>query len=213
MIAVIVGATGLVGSELVLRLLEDADITQVISLARRTLGIDSKKLKEIVVRSLDEMAAHRAELKGELYFCCLGTTIKSAGSKENFKKIDFEAIFDFGKIAKSHRAKSFSLISASGANPRSKIFYSRVKGETELSLKELDLNRLVIWRPGLLVGDRHEFRLGERLLVAAARRLGPRLPQAIARRALTPVGHLAIRILAEGKKSEPASVILEPADI
>ena len=213
MIAVIVGATGLVGSDLVVKLLDDSNITQVISLARRKLGLDSSKLKEIVVRGLDEMASHRQELKGDLYFCCLGTTIKAAGSKENFKKIDFDAVFDFGKIAKSHKAKSFSLISASGANSRSKIFYSRVKGETELSLRELDLNRLVIWRPALLVGDRHEFRLSEKLLVAVGKKLGPHLPEALAKRALTPVEHLSFRAAEEGKKTAPGTFIFEPAQI
>lgn len=213
MIAVIVGATGLVGSELVVQLLEETQITKVISLARRRLGIENSKLHEIVVRNLEEMAEHRSELKGDLYFCCLGTTIKNAGSKEKFKKVDFDAIFDFGKIAKSHRAKSFSLVSASGANARSPIFYSRTKGETELSLKELDLNRLLIWRPGLLMGDRHEFRFGERILVSVFEKVGPRLPKRLTQKFLTPVGRLAKRIREQGISTNPGTFTFEPADI
>jgi uncharacterized protein YbjT (DUF2867 family) len=213
MVAVIVGATGLVGSELVLKLLESSSITKVISMARRRLGIENSKLHEIVVRNIEEMGQHRADLKGDFYFCCLGTTMKTAGNKENFKKIDFEAIFDFGKIAKSHKAKSFSLVSASGANSRSPIFYSRTKGETELCLKELDFHRLVIWRPGLLMGDRHEFRLSEKILVSLFDKIGPRLPKKISRRFLSPVDHLAHRMLEQGLQTTPGTFTFEPQQI
>lgn len=115
MTAVIIGATGLTGSFLVRRLLDDPAITEVISVSRRSLNIANAKLTEVLVRNLAALPAVAAKLRGEIYFCCLGTTIGAAGSKENFTKVDYAAIVEFAKIAKGQDAKSFALVSAMGA--------------------------------------------------------------------------------------------------
>lgn len=116
MIAVIAGASGLVGSELLKLLLNDPTVTQVVAVGRRSPGVSSSKLKEVLVKDLSEFPAVADSLKGDVYFSCLGTTIKTAGSQEAFCKIDFQAIADFGLVAKQNGARAFVLISATGAD-------------------------------------------------------------------------------------------------
>ncbi len=163
MIAILIGGTGLTGSSLARELLADPAVTKVISISRKSLEISSPKLIEVLISDLAELPSIESKIRGELYFCCLGTTIKTAGSKENFEKVDHAAIVAFAKIARAHDAKSFALISAMGANADSMIFYNRVKGRTEKDVRALGLRSLIIFRPALLVGPRHEFRLAERI--------------------------------------------------
>ncbi|WP_040670540.1 Rossmann-fold NAD(P)-binding domain-containing protein, partial [Nitritalea halalkaliphila] len=100
-------------------------------------------------------------------FCALGTTIKQAGSQEKFRQIDQTFVLDFGKLCLRLGAKTFSYVSALGADHRSKVFYNRIKGETEAKLKELGFPHLLLHRPSLLLGDRDEFRFGESLAMYA----------------------------------------------
>jgi uncharacterized protein YbjT (DUF2867 family) len=110
MIATIIGSTGLIGSLLVRKLLDDPAIKKVISIARRPPEISSPKLTEVLVRNLAELLVLASTVCGELYFCCFGATIKVAGSKENFEKVDHHAVVAFAKIAKAamqHHSRSF----------------------------------------------------------------------------------------------------------
>ena len=125
MIAALIGGTGLTGSFLVRQLLADSAITKVISISRKSLKIANAKLTEVVVSDLSALASIESKIRGDLYFCCLGTTIKAAGSQENFEKVDHAAIVAFAQIAKAHDARSFTLVSAMGANPSSMFFYNR----------------------------------------------------------------------------------------
>ncbi len=170
MTAVITGGTGLTGTFLVRQLLADPAITRVISVSRKPLNLSNAKLREVLVSDLADISSISQELRGELYFCCLGTTIRAAGSKENFEKVDHAAIVAFAKIAKAHDARAFVLVSAMGANAKSMFFYNRVKGRTENDVRALGLRSLIIFRPALLVGPRQEFRLAESI---AARTLVP----------------------------------------
>lgn len=197
MIAVIAGATGLVGSFVVQKLIENPQFSKVISISRKPTGHKNVKLQEILITDLLELSRYSEALNGEIYFCCLGTTIKDAGSKEKFEKIDFQAIIDFGRIAQAHHAKSFVLISAMGADTRSMIFYNQVKGRTEQELKSLRLKRLVIFQPGLLMGDRKAFRLGEKVMISAFNKLSPLIPENILRIIATDSERLADRMIAE----------------
>lgn len=213
MIAVIIGATGLVGSLLLEKLLMDPEIHRVISISRRSIprpsGPLGGKLKEVLVSDLSELSVHQAELQGDLYFCCLGTTTKNAGSQENFRKVDYQAVVEFGKIAQAHQAKSLTVISASGANAQSLIFYNRVKGETEAALRDLHLQRLVIFRPGLLIGERKEFRMAEKIFTNLYKVLTPILPPSFQAAVATSAVVLASRMLAEGKRISPALEVIE----
>src|SRR4051794_13517501 len=137
--------------------------------------------------------------RGALYFCCLGTTINAAGSKENFEKVDHAAIVAFARIAKAHDAKSFTLVSAVGANAGSIFFYNRIKGRTEDDVSALGLRSLIILRAALLVGSRPEFRLAESIVTKTLMPFAPIIPVRAQKSLITQAEILAARMLAEGK--------------
>jgi uncharacterized protein YbjT (DUF2867 family) len=210
MIATLIGGTGLTGSFLVRQLLADSAITKVISVSRKSLNISNAKLTEVLVSDLAELPSIESRIRGEIYLCFLGTTIKTAGSKENFEKVDHAAIVTFAKISKAHDAKSFTLVSAMGANASSMFFYNQVKGRTEKDVKALGLRSLIIFKPALLVGPRHEFRLAERIATKTLVPLSQLLPTRTQKSLITEVETLATRMLAEGKAA-PGGVHVIPA--
>ena len=159
-IALVAGATGLVGSHLVDILLKSPEYTKVISFVRSDSGVKHEKLDERII-SFEEMKLLPHEEIDDV-FCCLGTTIKKAKTKHAFKKVDYEYPVQLGKLGKAHGAKQYLVISSIGANPGSPFFYSQVKGNLEHELKNLHYPSLHIFRPSLLLGDRQEFRLGEK---------------------------------------------------
>jgi uncharacterized protein YbjT (DUF2867 family) len=199
MTATLIGGTGLTGSFLIRQLLADSTITGVISVSRKPLNSQNAKLTEVPISDLAELPSIEAKIRGEIYFCCLGTTIKAAGSKENFEKVDHDAIVAFAKIAKVHDAKSFTLVSAMGANANSMFFYNRVKGRTELDVKALGLRSLTIFRPALLVGPRHEWRLAESIAANTLVPLSKLLPTRIQKSLITKAETLATRMSIDGK--------------
>jgi uncharacterized protein YbjT (DUF2867 family) len=213
MIATIIGSTGLTGSFLVRQLLADSAITEVISISRKSLDLSNAKLTEVLVADLAELASIESKLRGDTYFCCLGTTIKAAGSKENFEKVDHDAIVAFARIAKAHDARSFTLVSAMGANASSRIFYNQVKGRTEADVKALGLRSLVIFRPGLLVGPRREFRLGESIATKTLVPLSRLFPTRIRKSLITEAETLATRMLTEGKAAPVGVHVILAKDI
>jgi len=142
----------------------------VVSLGRKRLDVESPKLMQRVV---DFSALDVAGLAApEVAFCSLGTTIAKAGSQEAFRAVDYDAVLAFARAALAEGARCFVLVSSVGADARSSIFYSRVKGETETALRALGFASLLIAQPSLLLGDRVESRPGERALVIASRFLG-----------------------------------------
>lgn len=213
MIVVLAGASGLVGSALSDRLVADPAVEKVISLARRPSGRRDPKWSEVLVKDLAEMKSRAAELCGDVYFCALGTTIKTAGSQEAFRRIDHRAVVDFGEVAKTNNARAFVLVSASGADAKSFIFYSRVKGETENDLRALGLKGLTIFRPSLLIGERREHRAGEKVFLNLYHALEGVLPTAIRRRFGTDVGVLAEAMLRAGKNPPAQARVVGPAEI
>lgn len=213
MIAVIAGATGLVGHEVITRLLVDDSIEAVISVGRSSTKIESEKLREVLVKDFADLKAVEDELTGDLYFCCLGTTIKKAGSQENFRKIDHDAIVQFGSVAKNKNARAFVLISASGANSKSNFFYNRVKGDTERDLSEMNLPSLSIFRPGLLMGSRSEFRAGEKIAIGLGALFAAVAPTRISRSVLTYVDRLAEHMIATAKVAKPGLSVIEANEI
>ena len=213
MIATLIGGSGLTGSFLVRQLLADPTITKVISVSRKSLNIADAKLTEVLLTDLAELPSVEAKTRGALYFCCLGTTIKAAGSKENFEKIDHAAIVAFAKIAKAHDAKSFTLVSAVGANARSMFFYNQIKGRTEDDVRGLGLRSLIILRPALLVGPRPEFRLAESIVTKMLAPFAPILPVRVRKSLITPAETLATRMLAEAKAVREGVYVIQAKDI
>ena len=180
-VAVVAGANGLVGRELVLRLLRHPVYSRVVALTRRPLGIDNVRLSEVPARfeSLDAALSSTVSEPARLdAYCCLGTTIRAAGSEAAFRTVDHDYVVAFGQWAARHRAHRLVVVSALGADARSAVFYNRVKGETENSLRALAPSSVVILRPSLLDGHRSERRLGESFALALARPLRAVLPAA-----------------------------------
>ena len=158
--ALIAGATGAVGSVL-LELLNDSDqYSEIHCIGRREPHTSGEKIKAHIV-SYDEL--DQLDLKQPIddVFCALGTTIKTAGSVENFKKVDRDYVHQIGKLAQRLNAKTCSVVSAIGANAASSNYYNQTKGEAEALLQSLGLNSLRIFRPSMLHGGRDEFRLKE----------------------------------------------------
>ena len=213
MIATIIGSTGLTGSFLVRQLLTDSAITEVISISRKSLKISNAKLTEVLVSDLAELPSIESKIRGELYFCCLGTTIKTAGSKENFEKVDHAAIVAFARIAKAHDSKSFTLVSALGANASSMFFYNRVKGRTENDVKALGLRSVIIFKPALLVGPRRESRLVDSIAIKTLVPLSRLLPTRTQKSLITEAETLATRMLAEGKAAPAGVHLIRARDI
>ena len=160
--AVLVGCTGLVGKQLMYKLIESQHYDVVIVLVRAELPIKHSKIKQLIV-DFDKLSDFKDQLVADDFFCCLGTTMKKAGSKEAFYKVDYTYCYEFGKIASYNHAKSFNLVSAIGSDSNSKIFYSKVKGQLEQDLEKLNLTTFNIFQPSFLLSNRTEFRLGEKL--------------------------------------------------
>ena len=213
MMATLIGSTGLTGSFLVRKLLADSAITKVTSVSRKSSNIANAKLTEVLVSDLAELPSIESKIRGEIYFCCLGTTIKAAGSKENFEKVDHDAIVAFAKVAKARDARSFTLVSAMGANASSMFFYNQVKGRTEDDVKALELRSLIIFKPALLVGPRHEFRLAERIATKTLVPVSQILPTRTQKMLITEVETLATRMLAEGKSAPVGVHVIRAKDI
>jgi uncharacterized protein YbjT (DUF2867 family) len=168
----LLGATGLVGSKVLQLLLEDPEIQKVHVLGRRPCGVEHLKLQEFI-GPLDEMEKHPEAFQVQSVLCCLGTTIKKVGTQEKFKQVDYEYPMQAARLAQSAGVDSFGVITALGANAKSRVFYNRVKGELEEELKKLKLKKLFIIRPSIIVGSRQEKRFGEGIGIAIAKIIDP----------------------------------------
>jgi len=158
--ALVIGGTGLVGNHLVDQLIISDSFSSVVALVRKKSLEPSNKLKEIVFDFENQDSIDHIK-KAEHVFCCLGTTIKKAGSKPAFKFVDYDIPLLFGKWAEGIGASSYSIVTAMGANPSSIIFYNRIKGLIEEEIKKLKIPTIQIFQPSLIMGKRKEFRAGE----------------------------------------------------
>ena len=174
-VVVVAGASGLVGSALVRALLGDERVTRVICLVRRPLpatarGAHGDKLEERQVPSFEAAALETAMPKDvEDAYCCLGSTIKAAGSQEAFFKVDHDAVEAFARAARAAGARRFLVISSLGADRHSLSFYLRVKGDMEASVARVGFDAAHALRPAILDGERGEHRLGEALGIKVMR--------------------------------------------
>ena len=160
--AVIIGSTGLVGSQLLQQLLVSPRYSKVVSLSRRHLDLSHPKLTSHVIDF--ENLTHYVELfKGDVFFSCLGTTLKQAGSLTAQRKVDFDYQFICAQMAANNGVPHYCLVSSSGANAHSMSRYLKIKGELEQQVKQLGFSRLSILQPSLLVGERSELRMAEKL--------------------------------------------------
>jgi uncharacterized protein YbjT (DUF2867 family) len=160
--AIVIGATGLVGSRLVDKLLKDSRFDKVKVLVRNSTGIANPKLEEHIV-DFDRPETWKKIVAGDVLYSAMGTTLKTAGSKDAQYKIDYTYQHLVAKSAAANNVAKYVLISAAGADVNSKIFYSRMKGELERDIKKLPFETIHIIRPGMLAGARKEVRTGEQL--------------------------------------------------
>lgn len=158
--ALVLGASGLVGTHLVQELIKSSEYGEIHLAVRKSLNLDKPLVYEHII-DFDNMQNDASLFEVDEVFCCLGTTIKKAGTKKAFYVVDFDYPVFAGQMAESKSVKSFHVISAIGADKKSPFFYSRTKGELEEALSSLQLQSLHIYRPSLLLGNRSEFRFGE----------------------------------------------------
>jgi len=155
------GATGLVGGEVLRKALVDPRVERIVVLVRRPLGLSDPKLVEWVSREGDLLEGLERE-RVDAVICCLGTTIRAVGGdRSKFIHVDKDLVLGLGRWSRDQGVGCFAVVSAMGADARSRIFYNRVKGEMEAGLRSIGLPRLAIFRPSILKGGRKEFRLGE----------------------------------------------------
>lgn len=158
--AIVIGASGLVGTEIVKQLSLDADYSLVKLFLRKEIPFAHSKLQQCIV-DFNKLDASSDLIKGDVVFCCMGTTIKVAGSQDAFVRVDYTYVLDFAQFAKRNGIEKFIIVSSLGADKNSSNFYLKVKGDVETDLARLKFKNLIIVRPSMLLGNRKEFRLGE----------------------------------------------------
>lgn len=169
--ALIAGATGLVGRALLDVLLSDDHYDSVSVLVRRTLDMDHNKLSQHVV-DFDKLDHSEGLIAADDVFCCLGTTLQKAGSREAFYRVDFTYPLALANVALQSGASQFILVSALGASKTAPSVYYRVKGEIEETIGQLEFKTVIVIRPSLLLGERDEQRIGESIAKAVLRCFG-----------------------------------------
>jgi uncharacterized protein YbjT (DUF2867 family) len=202
---IILGASGLIGHAVLNQAIENTQIEQIIILVRKSINLKHNKLTEVITdfKNLSEI---NSNVMGDALICCLGTTRKKTPNLQEYKNIDFGLTVEIAKIAKENDVQQIHLISAIGADPKSKIFYNKLKGETEQALIKIDFPQTIIYRPSLLIGKRNEFRLGELIaqklapvfdvfLIGSLKKYHSISAKTIAKAVLN-------RILSEGEKTE-----------
>jgi uncharacterized protein YbjT (DUF2867 family) len=172
----LVGASGLVGSALLKMLLASDAYARVWVLARRELALADARLTARVVE-FERIAELQDFPAVDDVYCCLGTTIKAAGSRAAFRRVDLDYVAEFARAARREGATRLAVVSAMGADSRSSVFYNRVKGDMETVVRALDYASVTILRPSLLAGERAERRPGERVALAIAQPLSVLIPR------------------------------------
>jgi uncharacterized protein YbjT (DUF2867 family) len=171
-IALLAGATGLVGNLTLDALLDSSDIGRVFAVTRRPLGREHPRLANRIVQ-FEQIESQLKGLTCHVALCCLGTTIRQAGSEQAFRQVDVDAVLAFARTAKAARAQRFVVMSSAGADPKSKNFYLRTKGEMEEAVMGVGFPSLDILQPGVLLGWRGEIRPLEMAAVAVMPLVNP----------------------------------------
>ena len=160
--ALIAGSTGLIGGYCLQALLNDPRYSEIIALVRKPLLKTHRKLKTVISK-FENLDHELSNIQADDVYCCIGTTIKKAGSQEDFRQVDFSLVVSIAEQMRKQGAEQFLVISSMGADPNSKVFYNRVKGEMEQAIQQQEYPYIRIIRPSLLLGPREEFRLGEKI--------------------------------------------------
>ena len=205
--AILAGATGLVGGECLQQLLASRRYERVIVVTRRELSAPGRhdKLRQVVV-DFGQLGDVRARLRGDHVFCALGTTIRKAGSQARFREVDYEHPLRLAQLTLRNGARHFSVVSALGASRSSPFFYSRVKGEMEQGLRQMDWPSLAILRPSVIAGERAEPRPMERVSEQLLR-FAPATWRPVAAR------DIAAAMIATALREPPGVTVIQSRDI
>lgn len=171
----LVGSTGLVGRHVLALALAHPAIETVVAPVRRAMAAQPRLLAPVV--DFDDLPEDATWWQADAVICTLGTTLRAAGSEQAFRRVDHDYPLAVAQLAHRHGTPTFVLNSALGADPASRVFYNRVKGEVELDLAGVGFRSLTLVRPGLIGGQRDEFRAGERVALLTLGALGPLLPR------------------------------------
>ena len=202
--ALLLGASGLTGSLLLQQLLQDDYYKKVIVYARKSLNIQHQKLQEMII----DFDTIDTAVEANDIFCCLGTTIKKAGSKTAFEKVDFDYPLKIAQLQKNAGSKKFLVITAMGASANSSIFYSMVKGKLEKQLQLLQFCNLYIFRPSLIIGNRKEKRIGERIALILSTIINPLLMGSLAKYKSVTAVAIAKAMVFSAKENKPENQII-----
>jgi uncharacterized protein YbjT (DUF2867 family) len=192
------GATGLVGRHVLRLALADARVSTVVALARKPLPAHPTLIAPFI--DFDALAPDATWWRADAVICALGTTMKVAGSQEAFRRVDVDYPLIVARLARAAGTPAYVLNSAAGADPASRFFYNRVKGELERELATLGFASLTQVRPGLIGGERESVRAGEAALAAVLRVLAPVLP---ARWRINPAERIAQALLEAALAARP----------
>jgi len=204
----IVGATGLVGGEVLSLALADGRIEHIVALSRTPLTSHDKLENPIV--DFDALPEDAAWWQVDAVICTLGTTIKKAGSQAAFRKVDFDYPLKVAELAKRHGAKAYALNSSAGANSASSVFYLRTKGEVEAAISNLGFESLTIVRPSMIGGQRKEFRPAERIGIVLMTLLSPLIPKHYS---VVPPERIAIALLESAIQARPGIYFVESGSL
>lgn len=174
--AIILGATGLTGNALLQLLIADAHFSKIILFSRKPIEIAHPKIEEHLI-DLFELEKHKLLFKADVVFCCIGTTKSKTPNKAVYTKIDYGIPFAAAKLCKENNIDTFIVVSAMGANPNSKVFYNKTKGEMERDVLNQKIHNTYILQPGLIGGNRSEKRLGESIAKFFFKILNPIIPK------------------------------------
>jgi uncharacterized protein YbjT (DUF2867 family) len=210
--ASVVGATGLVGKEVVAQLCNDAGIDAVHLLARRPLADAAIAGNPKLIQHVIDFGQlpHVAWPHSDVLFCCLGTTIKTAGSQAAFRTVDFDYVVESARQARQAGASRLIVVSSLGANARSGVFYNRVKGEMEAAVMALGFDATTLIRPSFLTGERAESRPGERFALSALKIGNLFLPAKY--RAVSAIA-VARAMIAAAKNNSSGMIVIESEQI
>jgi uncharacterized protein YbjT (DUF2867 family) len=204
----LLGATGLVGGEVLRLAPDDSRVSRIVAPTRRPLA-PAPRLENPVI-DFEDLPTEAPWWTVDAVICALGATIKAAGSRAAFRRVDHDYVIAIAQLTRSRGARAFALTSAIGANPRSRIFYNRVKGMVETGLEACGFPSLTIVRPGFIDGRRRESRPLERGAVELVRILGPFLPR---RWRLNPASHIARALLEAAVGGERGRHVVRSEDL
>ncbi|MFM2089336.1 MAG: hypothetical protein RLZZ237_4205 [Pseudomonadota bacterium] len=191
MIILLLGATGLVGRHVLEQALADDRITRLVAPTRRALRQHPKLLNPTSSR-LEELTHITAITSVDAVICAIGTRISNAGSQTKFRQVEYALPIEFAKAAHEGGAYALALVSAPGASVSAPFFFSRTKGELERDIQRIGFGSVTIIRPGMIGGDREEFRLAERIVLPIASFLKPLLPRGLWINPATNIAHILI---------------------